>query len=422
MTQPTFGNWFRAPETLPLWLLHGRARGWPPWPAYALLSLATLTKGPVALVLAALTFGGFLYSAQPRPARHELRLRQGLLIIAALAGTWYAAIAIVDPSYLWKFLWTHNVTRFAAGTGGHRANPFAYLYLLPAVFLPWSLYLPAVILHYRNAAPARVPRASEFCLLWIGVVFVFFSLSRGKLATYLLPLFPPLAVLTANALAPVVRRVPLSRAEERSHDIALHALAAVVASGSIVGLVVVLRYAAHGSATAILLLAGTPLLLYGVRALRRQRRDLALAAVFGTALLYLAGSYVVAPPVLEDLFSLEPAARLVRALPATAQVVTHHARSNSLRFYTGRDIAIAATLDDAAAALAAPAPTVLLTKARLLEDLRCHLRAPVYIWWRGQRTKVLIANQAPPAGMDALAIPLLPLPAERCDPDATGSP
>src|SRR6185436_14814535 len=46
----------------------------------------------------------------------------------------------------------------------------------------------------------RGEHLTTFLLMWCVVPFVFFSVSRAKLATYLLPIFPALALLIAAHL------------------------------------------------------------------------------------------------------------------------------------------------------------------------------------------------------------------------------
>jgi 4-amino-4-deoxy-L-arabinose transferase-like glycosyltransferase len=62
-------------------------------------------------------------------------------------------------------------------------------------FMPWTPLLPVAL---RDAWRARAPR-ERFLLAWAGTVFVFFSLAAGKRSAYLLPLFPPLAVLCGGS-------------------------------------------------------------------------------------------------------------------------------------------------------------------------------------------------------------------------------
>ena len=398
------------------WLLEGGALGWPTWPFYALIGVATLTKGPVAIVLALLTFG--LFVARPGLSRRLRRfhLWRGLAVVCAVAGIWYVTTAIVAPAYMWEFLWTNNVQRFLAGSGGHRSNPFAYLYLLPLVFLPWSLFLPSVVLHNRAAPRHTPPRAIELCTIWVAVVFVFFSLSKGKLATYLLPLFPPLALLTADALGPFLKREPLQRGQIRNERLALWALTALLAGGPRGGLRVPaqVRSPPH-----------RPRRPSGRRPPVRRRGPLrppARPSRSGTGLdLRLRRARLrLHLPVL----SAGPERRLQPAPSRPAAVVLPGRRAGDL---LPRASALAALLfepkrpagGERAARRGAPReaqPTALLIKQRSLPALRCALAAEVYGWWEGERTKALIVNRPPPPGAGIDAIRIAPLAPAACPP------
>ncbi len=398
------------------WLLEGGAQGWPTWPFYALIGVATLTKGPVAIVLALLTFG--LFVARPGLSRRLRRfhLWRGLAVVCAVAGIWYVTTAIVAPAYMWEFLWTNNVQRFLAGSGGHRSNPFAYLYLLPLVFLPWSLFLPSVVLHNRAASRHTPPRAIELCTIWVAVVFVFFSLSKGKLATYLLPLFPPLALLTADALGPFLKRDPLQRGQIRNERVALWALTALLLAAPVVGWVFLRKFAPHHTALADFPLVGLPFVAAGHYAVRRGRHDLALGSVFALAVLAFFCTYQFFPPALNEVYSLRHPARLLSFFPADGRVISYHARAHSLRFYSNRDVQPVESEQLAAALLAQAQPTALLIKRRSVPALRCALAAEVYGWWQGERTKALIVNRPPPPGAGIDAIRIAPLAPAACPP------
>ena len=77
----------------------GGAR-WSWWPP---LALATLTKGPVALVLSALTLGLFA-ALQGDGARLVERLRpgRGLLLAALAAAPWYVLVLIREGNAYWQ--------------------------------------------------------------------------------------------------------------------------------------------------------------------------------------------------------------------------------------------------------------------------------------------------------------------------------
>jgi 4-amino-4-deoxy-L-arabinose transferase-like glycosyltransferase len=399
------------------WLLEGGALGWPIWPFYALIGVATLTKGPVAIVLAVLTFG--LFVARPGLSRRlrRFRLWQGLAILFAVAGTWYVTAALVAPAYMWEFLWTNNVQRFLAGSGGHRSNPFAYLYLLPLIFLPWSLFLPSVVLHNRDAPRRTAPRSIEFCTVWVAVVFVFFSLSKGKLATYLLPLFPPLALLTADALGPFLKREPLRRGQIRNESAALWALAALLLAAPVVGYVFLHEFAPDHAALAALPAVGLPFVATGRYGLRRGRHDLAVGSVFAVTVVAFFCTYQFFPPALNDVYSLRRPAQLLSFLPPDGRVISYHARAHSLRFYSNRNVQPVESGKLAAELLAEAQPTALLIKRRSMRALRCALAVDVYGWWEGERAKTLIVNRPPPAAAGVDAVRIAPLGPAACPQD-----
>ncbi len=133
-----------------------------------------------------------------------LSLGPGLLWLAA-------AVSLAPPGFFEEAVGTNVLGRFFAGTS--HARPFYYfLYQLPADFLPWTLLLPAVYVVGRrvfageDAASPDTRAAWRFLLAWAGATFVFFSLSGGKRGLYLLPAFPALALLCADAWLRLLER------------------------------------------------------------------------------------------------------------------------------------------------------------------------------------------------------------------------
>jgi hypothetical protein len=88
-----------------------------------------------------------------------------------------------------------------------------YAPVLLAAGLPWSLLVVPVacfLLSRAQAVRAVRPQALGFFVLWAGWCFVFFSLSRGKLPPYILPMTPALAVVIGCYLERALR-MPLAR-------------------------------------------------------------------------------------------------------------------------------------------------------------------------------------------------------------------
>lgn len=164
-------------------------------PAYLALALAVLTKGPVALVLAVLILGAVSLWERRRPWTFWL-FPGGLLLFGVIAFPWFIWVSLTVPEFPRYFFWDHHVGRFATAP----IHPEPYYYYLPvllAALLPWTPLLPGAAAALR---PWTEPRG-RFLLLWAGIIFGFYSLSRGKLAPYILPALLPLALLTGRGLA-----------------------------------------------------------------------------------------------------------------------------------------------------------------------------------------------------------------------------
>jgi 4-amino-4-deoxy-L-arabinose transferase-like glycosyltransferase len=162
----------------------------------ATLGLGFLTKGPVALVLAGL---GLALLAFHGHEGNRLRLEgRGL---AAAAGTfaivglgWFVAVAWrLGPGPLEYFFFRENLERFAGETYDADRSPLYYVWTYFAAGLPWSLVFPL--------AAWRGARRASFLLLWIALMAVPLSLSRGKIDYYLLPLLPAASLVIGSHLA-----------------------------------------------------------------------------------------------------------------------------------------------------------------------------------------------------------------------------
>ncbi len=169
--------------------------------------LAFLIKGFLALVVPALTMGAYL--VWQRRWRDLVGLAWLPLIVATLTVLpWSLAIHRQEPDFWNFFFWNEHVRRFLGGSQeAQHPEPFWYfLAAAPAIFLPWTFLLPAAGIGLRAKIQDHGSRQLiHFCLAWFCLPFLFFSLSSGKLVTYILPCFPPFAILVSIGLLSLLR-------------------------------------------------------------------------------------------------------------------------------------------------------------------------------------------------------------------------
>jgi 4-amino-4-deoxy-L-arabinose transferase-like glycosyltransferase len=172
---------------------------------YILSALAVLTKGPVGIVLPVLIIGSFLlYVGKFREVWQEIYPLRGSLIFLAITLPWYVLVTIKNgSSYLESFFGYHNFERFTSVVN-HHGGPWYFYFLVVLVgFAPWSIYLPVAIAQtkfWQRGYWSRQPRQSQlglFAVFWFGCIFIFFTIATTKLISYVLPLMPAAAILTA---------------------------------------------------------------------------------------------------------------------------------------------------------------------------------------------------------------------------------
>ena len=183
---------------------------------FACAGLATLTKGPVGLIVPLLAVIAFLAFERDRAGIGELRIGRGLLLWAGIVLAWFGpAVWLAGKPYFDALLFDQTLSRYAGAT--YHPQPWHYYFkTLPGTFAPWILLAPVAIYaafrHSREAPESRQAQAVRFLLIWVASTFVFFSLSGGKRTVYLLALAAPLAMLTAHGVLLIRDRWPRYRA------------------------------------------------------------------------------------------------------------------------------------------------------------------------------------------------------------------
>jgi 4-amino-4-deoxy-L-arabinose transferase-like glycosyltransferase len=177
---------------------------------YAFMALATLAKGPVAPLLAALVILLFAVCVRDFRIAGNTVWLPGFLLFCAIAAPWYIAVQIRNPQFFREFILEHNLARFSSDLYHHREAFWYYLPVAVLALVPWTVIAIAALAEsigswWRNRKPGGALNEFKlqfriFACCWLAVPVLFFTISQSKLAGYILPAIPAGALLLAEYL------------------------------------------------------------------------------------------------------------------------------------------------------------------------------------------------------------------------------
>ncbi len=164
-------------------------------------ALGVLAKGLVAVVLPAFIAVVFLLYRGDRDALKRMLGLKAVAAFLALTAPWFIAVSWVSPEFVRYFFVTQHIERFVTASVGHPEGPLFYVPVLLAGALPWTIVVGSVVWSSRGRTGRSRSEEGSYLLLWALTVLLFFSVARSKLPAYILPAFPPLALLGGRYLA-----------------------------------------------------------------------------------------------------------------------------------------------------------------------------------------------------------------------------
>ncbi|MDD4201841.1 MAG: glycosyltransferase family 39 protein [Candidatus Omnitrophica bacterium] len=175
---------------------------------------AVLTKGPVGFILPAFIIFLFLILTKDWKAIFKYSWLEGAVIFCLVALPWFIVMTkVYGQDFTGHFFGFQNVTRFLQPEHKGSDIIFYYVPIVIVGFLPWILFLPYAVTELVKKDKQNIKK-HLMLVLWIGVFFVFFSISKTKLPTYIFPLFPALAILTGRFLDIVWENKIMSKTEK----------------------------------------------------------------------------------------------------------------------------------------------------------------------------------------------------------------
>lgn len=177
-----------------------------------LCGLAFLTKGFLAFAVPILALVPYLL--WQRRYTDILRMSWLPIVIAVIVALpWAVRIHLQEPDFWNYFFWDEHIRRFATQNAQHKESIWYFLLAAPGLVFPWTFLNPAAFTGVKKLWREQ-PECSgllKLCLCWAAVPFLFFSFSKGKLLTYILPCFPPFAILMGLGLLSLLQHNGQSR-------------------------------------------------------------------------------------------------------------------------------------------------------------------------------------------------------------------
>jgi len=265
--------------------------------------LAFLTKGFLAVALPVLVLAPYLIW-QGR-YRDLLRMSWLPLLIAVLVTLpWSILIHLREPDFWHYFFWVEHFRRFLETNAQHRRPFWFFFATAPGLFLPWTFMIPAALIGIRKRLHSNTPegRLLRLAACWLVLPFLFFSASKGKLLTYILPCFPPFSLLMALGLSHL-----LAKGKNKAFQVGAVA-AALFFALLLVGLILLQTFGYQGfrlyshpqmTAMAIIGLAG---LVFSCFWSARSRNATSKVILLGLAplLLYFGAHFAIPDLVVEE--------------------------------------------------------------------------------------------------------------------------
>jgi len=175
---------------------------------YALSALACMTKGLVGTVLPGFVVFLWILFTNNWKKLKEILYIPGILVFLAIFLPWHVLAAQRNHDFLYYYFVVEHFLRYTTKLHFRYQPAWFFIPIILAGMIPWTGFS---LMSLKNLMKKSIEKnsskspngASEkksesiFLACWIFGIFSFFSFSHSKLIPYILPIVPPLALVTA---------------------------------------------------------------------------------------------------------------------------------------------------------------------------------------------------------------------------------
>ncbi|MDR0632415.1 MAG: glycosyltransferase family 39 protein [Holosporaceae bacterium] len=166
---------------------------------YVFATLACLTKGLIGAVLPGVIALLWIAWTKNWSKIKEILYIPGILVFFAIFLPWHILISLRNKEFLHFYFVVEHFLRYTSTIHNRYQPIWFFIPILLVGLLPWTGF---TLISISNSCKKAFSRNQEnaFFVCWIFGVLCFFSLSNSKLIPYILPILPPLTLITGITL------------------------------------------------------------------------------------------------------------------------------------------------------------------------------------------------------------------------------
>jgi 4-amino-4-deoxy-L-arabinose transferase-like glycosyltransferase len=341
--------------------------------------LATLTKGPIGLLLPALVIVPFVTLRRAWHRWREVPWAAGVALYVVVGLSWYAVETWLHG---WAFaspvFGYYGVGRFF-GVVEYQTGPwYFYAPVLVLGAFPWTAFWPAAVAYHARRLEVD---GSLFVALWCMITLVFYSLAGTKIPNYILPVYPFAAIGVAALWDAALEAPGVGRGLGVSLVLLIALLGALVAglaryfAGLYRGAGASLARLVHSQGMGHAVVVPAALLVLGLAvtaAVMSARAKLpAFVALCLTVMVTWLGVLTWVLPVLDSQKAVEPVALAIRARVRPGdRIIGYGFWSAALIYYTDHHVDWVSRAAALRAAVCAPGRAFVVAHTQGLAGLR----------------------------------------------------
>jgi hypothetical protein len=354
----------------------GARRRWLYYGLYASAALATLSKGFIGFLLTGAVMLLWLILCGEWKRLIPMYLLTGIALFVAIAAPWHVLAYQRNAGWAHFYIIYEHWDRYTNASHARSAPVWIFVPIVLLGLFPWTGFLWNAL---KDGLPGGWSRRREhadawFLAIWAGFIFLFFSASQSKLIPYILPVFPPVAVLIGRWLAETLPS-PEAYARMRVGLRAFGFLCGLLAAALCVAVLKpgIIRDASQAAALRPYAYIMAVILGFGgLRALvprggTGQERGRGAVVAMTATLVFLFGLLAVARPTVQD--AVKPGTKDIAQIGAALmrpgdRVFHYHNYFQDFPYYSGAVVGLVKYQDELELQFLGPADL----KARFIDD------------------------------------------------------